>query len=90
MGQAFDVRGRLKPVGANLKHRQHGADAVGHDTDAAGPPDTDICERLGVDLHQLQRRPDLFRRWLLMARERPEYESELREEILSMEHRLDG
>ena len=41
-GQAFDVRGRLKAIDGNPKQRQHRADAVDYEADAAHPTVTDI------------------------------------------------
>ena len=88
LGQAVDVRGSLKSIAVNPKERQHWAEAVDDEADAAGPPVVHVCERLAVDFRLLQCHRDLFPRRLLMTGKGHQHESEVLEEILSVKQRL--
>ena len=87
--QVFDVRGRLKPVAANTKERQHWADAVDDEAHAASPQVMNVRERLSVDLRLLQCHGDLFPCRLLMTSKSSQDEPEVLEDVLAVEQHLD-
>ena len=57
LGQVFDVRGCLKSIAMSPKERQHWAEAVDDEADAAGPPVVNgIVRLIRLDPKNLQSR----------------------------------